>query len=120
MADSDLEGFRAMLLGLGLTQLAPLMDKLAKARARTANVSAGRHPDDHGDGPPPRKGAASAQAQPQESTSLESMLAPLLAQMGGQGGTATMPQNSPGMRPGAPPAPLPTMAGLPRTIQASG
>ena len=119
MADSDLDGLKSLLMGLGLTQLGPIMDKLAKARARTANVSAGRHPDDHGDGPPPRKGAASPQAQPQENASLESMLAPLLAQMGGQGGTANMPVNSPGMRPGAPPAPLPTMAGLPRTMQAS-
>src|SRR5262245_44067971 len=119
MAD-DLENLRGVLLGLGLNSLPKLLTALHKARAMGNNVEARRAPDDHGDGRVGGKAQSQAPgAGPGDMESLQSMLAPLLAQMGGQGGQAPMPVNTPGMRPGMPPAPLPRMGSLPRTVEAS-
>lgn len=112
---SDLQSLQGVLLGLGLRELPKVMQALHQAQNAGRNVKEGRAPKD--DGQP-----ATPQAGSPQGYDVQSVLAPLLAQMGGGsrggGGQPPMPANSPGMRPGLPPAPLPQMPGLPRTMQA--
>jgi hypothetical protein len=118
MAD-DMEDLRGVLLGLGLNALPQLLQNLHKARQAGKNLNEGRSHKD--DGPSSQEQAgqdqgAGGQGDPYQ---LQSMLAPLLQQLNAQGGgQQPLPVNSPGMRPGMPPAPLPRMPGLPRTMQA--
>jgi len=114
----DMENLRGVLLGLGLNALPQLLMKLHGAQNAGKNLSEGRgHKDD---GPSTKDQAA--QEQQGDPYAVQSMLAPLLAQFaggaGGAGGQQPMPVNTPGMRPGMPPTPLPRMPGLPRTMQA--
>jgi hypothetical protein len=110
----DMENLRGVLLGLGLNALPQLLMKLHGAQNAGRNLSEGRGHKDDG---PSTKDQAPAGG---DAYNIQSVLAPLLAQMGagGGGGQAPMPLNTPGMRPGMPPAPLPQMPGLPRTMQA--
>lgn len=115
MAD-DMQSLQGVLLGLGLNALPQLMMNLAKAQNAGRNLQNDRSHKD--DGPSTKD---QAQAGAGDAYNIQSMLAPLLAQMGGGGGPGgqqPMPVNSPGMRPGMPPAPLPRMPGLPRTMSA--
>jgi hypothetical protein len=114
MADmNDMESLRGVLLGLGLNALPSLLTNLHKARNAGRNLEEGRSHKDDG---PSSKDQAPAQG---DAYDLQSQLAPLLAQLsGGGGGQAPMPVNTPGMRPGMPPTPLPRMPGLPRTMNA--
>lgn len=115
----DMDNLRGVLLGLGLNALPSLLMNLHKAQNAGRNLSDGRSHKD--DGPSTKDQAAANGAGGYD---IQSALAPLLAQMGqgggpgGGGGQAPMPVNTPGMRPGMPPAPLPRMPGLPRTMQA--
>jgi hypothetical protein len=116
MADiNDLQNLQGVLLGLGLKDLPNLLMALHKASNAGRNLSEGRSHKD--DGPSSQD---QAQGGPQGGGyDIQSALAPLLAQLqGAGGGQAPMPVNTPGMRPGMPPAPLPRMQGLPRTMQA--
>ena len=90
-----------------------LLMNLHKAQNAGRNLEGGRSHKDDG---PSTKDQAQAQTSGYD---IQSVLAPLLAQVsGGGGGQHPMPVNTPGMRPGMPPAPLPRMPGLPRTMQA--
>ena len=112
----DMENLRGVLLGLGLNALPSLLMKLHGAQNAGRNLSEGRgHKDD---GPSTKDQAPAGGGG--DAYQVQSMLAPLLAQLqGGGGGPQPMPQQTPGMRPGMPPAPLPQMPGLPRTMQAA-
>ena len=115
MPADDMENLRGVLLGLGLNALPGLLMNLHKAQTAGKNLSEGRSHKDDG---PSTKDQASA--PPGDPYAVQSMLAPLLAQFAGGagGGQAPMPTNTPGMRPGMPPTPLPRMPGLPRTMAA--
>jgi hypothetical protein len=117
MAD-DLQNLQGVLLGLGLNALPSLLMNLHKAQSAGRNLSEGRSHKD--DGPSSTDQQASQGGG--DAYALQSVLAPLLAQLqgagGGGGGQQPMPAVTPGMRPGMPPAPLPRMPGLPRTMQA--
>jgi hypothetical protein len=110
---NDMEDLRGVLLGLGLKDLPNLLMALHKARQAGKNLTEGRSHKDDG---PTSQDQAPAQGNGYD---VESMLAPLLQQLNAQGGgQQPLPVNSPGMRPGMPPAPLPQMPGLPRTLSA--
>jgi hypothetical protein len=110
----DMDNLRGVLLGLGLNALPSLLMNLHKAQNAGRNLGEGRSHKD--DGPSTKDQAP----QGGDAYQVQSMLAPLLAQLqGGGGGQQPMPANSPGMRPGMPPAPLPQMPGLPRTMRAA-
>ena len=118
MPDTDLENLRAILMGVGLTALPKLLQQFHAVRNAGKNLSEGRSHKDDGPSTADQTAAAAPEADPYR---LQSVLAPLLQQMGGgnaPGGAQAMPVNSPGMRPGNPPAPLPRMPGLPRTMAA--
>jgi hypothetical protein len=109
---NDMEDLRGVLLGLGLNALPGLLQNLHKARQAGKNLSEGRSHKD--DGP-----TSQDQSRQDDPYQVQSMLAPLLQQLNAQGGgQQPLPVNSPGMRPGMPPAPLPRMPGLPRTLSA--
>jgi hypothetical protein len=110
MAD-DMENLRGVLLGLGLNALPQLLQKFHAVRNAGRNLEGGRSHKD--DGP-----STKDQASPPDAYALQSQLAPLLAQLQGGGGQTPMPVNTPGMRPGMPPAPLPRTPGFPRTMHA--
>ena len=117
MAD-DMQSLQGVLLGLGLNALPQLLMNLHKAQNAGRNLEGGRSHKD--DGPSTKDQAQAPQGDPY---AVQSMLAPLLAQFAGgagsgAGGQQPMPVQTPGMRPGMPPAPLPRMPGLPRTMQA--
>lgn len=118
MADTtmqDIQNLQGVLTGLGLNALPQLLMKLHAAKNAARNLSEGRSHKD--DGP----SSQDQNAAPDSGYDLQSVLAPLLAQIQGQqqgGGQQPMPAQSAGMRPGMPPPPLPRMGGLPRTMQA--
>lgn len=119
MAD-DMENLKGVLLGLGLNSLPQLLMKLHAAQNAGKNLSEGRSHKD--DGPSTKdQGSPGGVGGAGNGYDIQSVLAPLLAQaQGAAGGGAQqpMPVNSPGVRPGMPPAPLPQMPGLPRTMAA--
>jgi hypothetical protein len=113
MAQSDLDGLKGILMGLGLTQMPRLIQSLHKAKHMGNMVERGHTPD-----------GSHADAQ-----AIQSVLAPLLqmmqagqqgpAQGGGQAQPEPAPPSGPGMRVGAAPPSMPAMPALPRTLNAA-
>jgi hypothetical protein len=115
----DMEDLRGVLLGLGLNALPGLLQNLHKARQAGKNLNEGRSHKDDGPTSQDQAGQGAGAAAQDDPYQVQSMLMPLLQQLNAQGGgQQPLPVNSPGMRPGMPPAPLPRMPGLPRTMTA--
>lgn len=120
MADmNDVNNLQGVLLGLGLNALPQLLTNLYRAQNAGKNLQEGRSHKDDGPSTKDQQSTGPALGQGGNAYNIQSVLLPLLQQLNAQGGgQQPLPVNSPGMRPGMPPAPLPRMAGLPRTMSA--